>query len=749
MADRTVTGSLELNARGVEILSQIDQKLDKVTSTGRVTSVATSFVAWNEVVNRLSQGFDLAKRGVEAVLEAGMQVERTRATWTALLGDQEAVNKQLKELEGFASRAPFTFGNIQQAAIQLQATGRLSMEALKAAGDAAAIFQTDITEAANAMIRALQGETDPIKRFAISVADIQAELGHKMVESTRRTAKDNQEIWDATIRLMERRGVDGMSKVMQTVSGQLTNLTDAWERAKKQIGGEMMGGASTGLESALTMLNRMLADGTFERAGRFLGEMLSKAMDKVADVAGRQGTISELMQRSGKGGFSEYVLSPELSSIPQRRKGVGIVGDVLRERGEDYRGLAAVNPVLGLAVLGSKGYELPAKYDAIADRVALMLLTGTPESEARAYASSALMQMAFVGVKEGPPFSPPPRPMPPKAPPSSSGQGPIADEEKRWWMGTEYAGLFELAGMTPEAEEKAKRDRDVQEAMRRAGMGGALRPRTRFGPKVEELGQAGLESELEIQRQHEENLREMGLQTYTILGDAASRYAEHQSMVWERILRDGTGAYEGMQAASAQAVNVMTTWGELLVQKETRRHLTIKAMGEWAIKSEIAAFLGGIAKKQGLRAAEDAAEAASAAAQGLLTGNPLAWAAAAAYGESALQHAAVAGLAGGAAAVMTQQANRAMGAIRNPQGQLGQIPASGGDQGAGGGTTGSARLVASATAPANYTFAITINHNGATVYGRGGAEQFWHDEMLPLAQEAAASGQLSVDPMRR
>lgn len=726
MADRTVTGSLELNARGVEILSQIDQKLDKVTSTGRVTSVATSFVAWNEVVNRLSQGFDLAKRGVEAVLEAGMQVERTRATWTALLGDQEAVNKQLKELEGFASRAPFTFGNIQQAAIQLQATGRLSMEALKAAGDAAAIFQTDITEAANAMIRALQGETDPIKRFAISVADIQAELGHKMVESTRRTAKDNQEIWDATIRLMERRGVDGMSKVMQTVSGQLTNLTDAWERAKKQIGGEMMGGASTGLESALTMLNRMLADGTFERAGRFLGEMLAKAMDRVADFAGRQGTISELMQKSGKGGFSEYILSPELSSIPQRRQGVSIVGGILKEQGQNYRGLL--------------GYELPAKYDAIADRVAMMLLSGTPESEARTYASAAIMQMAYASVKEGPAFSPPPRPVPPKVPASPEQTGPIADEEKRWWMGTEYAGLFELAGMTPEAEEKAKRDRDVQEAMGRVGMGDSFRPRTRFGPD---------DSEVQIQLEREEALRAMGLDTYTILADASSRYAEHQSMVWERILRDGTGAYEGMQAASAQAVNVMTTWGELLVQKETRRHLTIKAMGEWAIKSEIAAFLGGIAKKQGLRAAEDAAEAASAAAQGLLTGNPLAWAAAAAYGESALQHAAVAGLAGGAAAVMTQQANRAMGAIRNPQGQLGQIPASGGDQGAGGGTTGSARLVASATAPANYTFAITINHNGATVYGRGGAEQFWYGEMLPLAQEAAASGQLSVDPMRR
>jgi len=78
-------------------------------------------------------------------------------------------------------------------------------------------------------------------------------------------------------------------------------------------------------------------------------------------------------------------------------------------------------------------------------------------------------------------------------------------------------------------------------------------------------------------------------------------------------------------------------------------------------------------------------------------------------------------------------------------------PESGGGGGGGGyaGSSGSTRLVASATAPANYTFAITINHMGATVYGSGGAKQFWQDELLPLAQEAAASGQLSVDPMRR
>ena len=680
MADRTITGTLELNARGVEILSNIDSKIDKITHTGRTTAAATSFIAWNEIVNRLSQGFDLAKRGLESLLEAGMQAERTKATWGALLGsDQTLVETRIKQLETFAAKAPFTFGNIQQAAIQLQATGNYSLEALKSAGDAAAIFSQDITGTVRDMLSALRGEIEPIKKYGISVMDIQRELGHDMVESTKRTAKDTDEIWQALIRLMEKRGVDGMSKIMDTVSGKLTNLTDAWDRAKKQMGGELMGGASTGLDAALTTLNRMLADGTFERAGQALGSVLAGAMDLAAGMAQRGGTISEIMQKSGKGGVGEYVFSPDLSRISQRRQGAGIVGGILQGQGADVKGLFGT-------------WELSGEQQAIADRCALMLLNGVPESQVRTYASSALLQMAYVGVKEGPAFAPPPRP---SAPPGSTSESTVVSPAaKPWWTGEETL-----------------------------------------------LGEGS-------QQQREGKIREMGIETYTILGDAADLYADRQSRVWERILRDGTGAYEGMTAASVQAVNVMTTWGELFATKETRRHLTLKAFGEWAIKSEVAAFLAGLAKKEGARAVESAIRAADYLAEALITQNPLAYAAASAAGAAALQHGALAALEGGAAAVFTNQANRAMGAIRDPESQL---PAYGGGGGGGGyaGSSGSTRLVASATAPANYTFAITINHMGATVYGSGGAKQFWQDELLPLAQEAAASGQLSVDPMRR
>jgi len=728
MADRTVTGTLEINSRGVEVLSQIDAKMGTITNTGRVTAMATAFSAVSIAVQGVAVATDFAKRGFESLLRAGMEAERTRATWSALLGnDQTLVENRIKELETFAAKAPFTFKNIQQAAIELQATGNMSLAALKAAGDAAAIFNQDITDSVHAMLSGLRGEIEPLKRYGISTLDIQAELGHKMVETNKRTADDIDEIWAAVIRLMEKRGVDGMHTIMGTVSGQLTNLADAWDRAKKRMGGELMGGAKTGLEAGLNTLNTMLDSGIFERAGKALAGPLEAAMNMVAEQAEHGLLVTEIMQKSGKGGVGEFVFSPELSRIAERRKGVSIVGQALRSQGLP-------------ADRGLLGYELPEKYDVIADRCAIMLLSGTPESQVRAYASSAILQMAFSSVKEGPSFALPPSA---GATPSVPGGGMGGTEEagkQLWWQGTKYAGWFEAAGMTPAALEKAKQDAELWEVMGKLGMTGG-----KFGAGARGGSEMPADQVDPAYMAQQERLREMGLETYAILGDAGSEYGARQAEIWERIAGQGTSAYEAIQAASQQSAAVAIAWGELVAMKETRRHLTVKSFAEYAIKSVLAATLKAIAEQEAVLAAAAAARAFDGLAAGLM-GILSGWGAAEASGTAALKHAAVAAMAGGAAAVIGGQASRALATITQPANDL---YGENGDLSSSERSRGSTRLVASATAPANYTFSIKIEHNGATVYGKGGAEQFWHDELLPLAQEAAASGQLSVDPMRR
>lgn len=739
MADRTITGTMQLNARGVELLSQIDSKIDHITSTSRVTSASTAFVGLGVAVAGLSMVASRAKDGFESLLQAGMAAERTRATWNALLGsDQTLVEQRIKELEAFAAKAPFTFSNIQQSAIHLQAIGRYSVDALKAFGDAAAIFNTSIDQATDAALMALRGKTEAIRGFGITTIDIEREMGHKIVEENKRTAKDLDEMWTALIRLMERKGVDGMAKIMGTVSGQLTNLVDAWDRAKKKMGGELMEGAHTGLESALSVLNRMLADGTFERAGQALGGTLARAMDMVAAEAERGLTIADIIAKSGRdlpwGGISEYVYSGDLSRIPQRRAATSIVGELLKGQGQNYKGLFGT-------------WQLPSKYRELADRVALMMISGTPESEARAYASSAILQMAYVGVKEGPAFAPPPHPTPGGPVPGVGGGGGdgATPAAKDWWAGTWYASLFGDAALIAEQEKQRK---ELLEAMGRLGM--TTSAKGHFGARGPGEMPAGDEID-PLYKSQQERLRAMGIETYTILGDKAEMYAARQSNVWARILEEGGTAYNGMQAASGQAASVMIQWGDLLAQKEIRNRLTIKAVTEWSVKSVLAATIQAFATEHAAHAARSLGMALYATALGTLDpiGHPNALAAAGIFYGAAAKFGAFAAAESFAAGALRRQADRSYETMANPESQLPGMDRSGGSGGGSYSRTGSARLVASATAPANYTFAITVNHQGATVYGSGGARQFWIDELLPLAQEAAASGQLSVDPMRR
>jgi hypothetical protein len=308
--DRTVTGKVKITTEGTQALDDFDRKIKKITGPEHKQGLAATVTAISTTFSAVVQGVQLVEQGIERVtafgaafLEAGMKAERTKATWTALLPTVGAVSQRIEELYAFGRKAPFEMTGIQTAAIKLEALGLYSARAMKAAGDAAAIFSTDISEASRAMAAGLNGEIEGLKQYGISTVSIAEELGHKVKAINERTAQDTDEIWAAIVSLMEKRGKDGMTVIMGTTAGMLTNYKDAVAAMQREVGGGLMEGAKSGLALAMDTMEKMFAAGTFKQIGEDLGLTLSNAIimlqnlklpEALVEFSHRMGTLAHV-----------------------------------------------------------------------------------------------------------------------------------------------------------------------------------------------------------------------------------------------------------------------------------------------------------------------------------------------------------------------------------------------------------------------------------------------------------------------
>jgi len=211
-------------------------------------------------------------------------------TLETVMGSAEAASTRLEQLSKFAQETPFNVAEVVRAGVAFQTLGirgEAADKALKAAGDAAAVFGGGLDQAVNAMNAVLRGENDPIERYGI-----QARVeGRKLVlqweengRQMRATADKNSRSQVARITAMAMAGVapDGMKRRMDTWDGMLSNLGDAWSNFTRLV-------AQSGpfqfleqqLRDILAWIERMKEDGRLDQWARDIGAAITNAFQAI------------------------------------------------------------------------------------------------------------------------------------------------------------------------------------------------------------------------------------------------------------------------------------------------------------------------------------------------------------------------------------------------------------------------------------------------------------------------------------
>ncbi|MCA9726059.1 MAG: hypothetical protein KC729_00140 [Candidatus Eisenbacteria bacterium] len=271
-------GQLDLTGDMHRELTRINQQLDKIGDGNRYQRATAAFLGIGVALDAVARiGLTVASR-LEGVARAGMRVEDTRAAWQAFLGSVTAVDERMRALSDFSKRNRiFNIADVEQAALYMQTVSRYSERALRAAGNAAALRGGDLNDAVTAMLAAARGELDPIERYGVTRPEIKKIMGLETLSY--QTSQDLDTIWEGVLRLLEQKFNGGMDRMQQTTRGKLGAIANEWEQAQRQMAGEGFGGGmSKGLDSVLTKLQQMNADGTFRDIGEQLGGAMTLAV---------------------------------------------------------------------------------------------------------------------------------------------------------------------------------------------------------------------------------------------------------------------------------------------------------------------------------------------------------------------------------------------------------------------------------------------------------------------------------------
>jgi hypothetical protein len=243
-----------------------------------------------------------------------------------VMGNAEAAQRRLAELQQFASRTPFNVNEVVGAGVQLQVLGlrgAAADRALRAAGDAAAVFPgARLADTVGAIGAAMRGELDPLERFGVQARTV----GNALVFEWERAGvrirgtvdKNNRRSIAATIaRAWGDVAPDGMARRARTWRGMMSNLGDAWSNFTLAVmQSSPFQWLQDQLRDLLALINRLQEDGTLARWAQETGAAITRAFQAMRDfVIGTEDTPGVLVRMRRAAEAVWRVLGPVVDRI--------------------------------------------------------------------------------------------------------------------------------------------------------------------------------------------------------------------------------------------------------------------------------------------------------------------------------------------------------------------------------------------------------------------------------------------------
>lgn len=194
-----------------------------------------------------------------AILNTSAEFEKYRAVLTNTLGSSALANNALATITDFASKTPFSVAQLTESFVKLANQGFVpSVKELRKLGDLASSTGKDFDMLAEAILDAQTGEFERLKEFGIKgkVEGDKVTFAFKGV----RTEIDNnaESIRKYIVGLGDMQGVQGaMEAISQTLTGQVSNLGDAWDQMLVALGNNTRGIFTTLIEYSGIVLNKI------------------------------------------------------------------------------------------------------------------------------------------------------------------------------------------------------------------------------------------------------------------------------------------------------------------------------------------------------------------------------------------------------------------------------------------------------------------------------------------------------------
>ena len=284
MADNIQVTGLGLDSRDLRRgVRQADRELDRLERSAReagrgVDTVERSSRLAGRSLAGMAVGIGAVAAGANGLsflVSTNREFERLSAQLRAVEGDAESGAAAFKRIEEFAVQTPFQIEGLTEAWIRLRAVGIAPTEdLLNSFGNTAAANGRDITEFAEAVVGAITGEMERLKRFGI-VARQEGDRVRFIFRGVETEVGNNaDEIVEFLSRIGEVEFAGAMGEQMETINGALSNLQDNLGRAARSIGEDQ------GFNAELRRTVEIVRDtiGESDAFAEAIGETLTRAL---------------------------------------------------------------------------------------------------------------------------------------------------------------------------------------------------------------------------------------------------------------------------------------------------------------------------------------------------------------------------------------------------------------------------------------------------------------------------------------
>jgi hypothetical protein len=166
---------------------------------------------------------------IKQTVQAGMKFQDLRVQLETVTGSAERASAAFKQIQNFSATTPYQVENVTKSFANLAAKGFAPTErTMRALGDMAAAFGTDITQATQAVTQAAFGEAEMLKQYGIIMRQQGDQVRLTFKGVTKELKKDSGEIFQALTELAEVNFAGGMQRQSETLSGSLSTLKDNW-----------------------------------------------------------------------------------------------------------------------------------------------------------------------------------------------------------------------------------------------------------------------------------------------------------------------------------------------------------------------------------------------------------------------------------------------------------------------------------------------------------------------------------------